>query len=227
VADMTSVPVRILIVDDDPLVRAGLTLMLSGNPDLEILGGVDDGSRVVGAVAEHRPDVVLMDIRMSVVDGVEATELLHQRPDPPKVLILTTFDSDEHVLRALRAGADGFLLKDTPPADLVRAVLSVAAGDAVLSPAVTRRLMELAQDQTPEKSQDERLVTAFKGLTEREREVAISVSLGKSNAEISNDLYISVATVKTHITHLFTKLGVSNRVQMAILVHEARLPEQG
>jgi DNA-binding NarL/FixJ family response regulator len=223
---MTSTPVRVLIVDDDPLVRAGLTFMLSAGPDLEIVGEVDDGSRVLGAVAAHRPDVVLMDIRMSVMDGLEASELLHQQADPPKILILTTFDTDEHVLRALRAGADGFLLKDTPPADLVRAVVSVAAGDTMLSPAVTRRLIELAQHRNTARVQDESLMATLDGLTEREREVAIAISLGKSNAEISSDLYISLATVKTHVTHLFTKLNVSNRVQIAILVHEARLAER-
>ena len=223
---MTPTPVRVLIVDDDPLVRAGLTFMLSADPDLEIVGEVDDGSRVLGAVAEHRPDVVLMDIRMSVMDGLEASELLHQQADPPKILILTTFDTDEHVLRALRAGADGFLLKDTPPADLVRAVVSVAAGDTMLSPAVTRRLIELAQHRNTARAQDESLMATLDGLTEREREVAIAISLGKSNAEISSDLYISLATVKTHVTHLFAKLNVSNRVQIAILVHEARLAER-
>ena len=223
---MTPTPVRVLIVDDDPLVRAGLTFMLSADPDLEIVGEVDDGSRVLGAVAEHRPDVVLMDIRMSVMDGLEASELLHQQADPPKILILTTFDTDEHVLRALRAGADGFLLKDTPPADLVRAVVSVAAGDTMLSPAVTRRLIELAQHRNTARVQDESLMATLDGLTEREREVAIAISLGKSNAEISSDLYISLATVKNHVTHLFAKLNVSNRVQIAILVHEARLAER-
>ena len=223
---MAPTPVRVLIVDDDPLVRAGLTFMLSAGPDLEIVGEVDDGSRVLGAVAEHRPDVVLMDIRMSVMDGLEASELLHQQADPPKILILTTFDTDEHVLRALRAGADGFLLKDTPPADLVRAVVSVAAGDTMLSPAVTRRLIELAHHRNTARVQDESLMATLDGLTEREREVAIAISLGKSNAEISSDLYISLATVKTHVTHLFAKLNVSNRVQIAILVHEVRLSEQ-
>jgi DNA-binding NarL/FixJ family response regulator len=223
---MTSVPVRVLIVDDDPLVRTGLTYMLSASPDLEIVGEADDGSQVLGAVAEHRPDVVLMDIRMRVMDGLEATELLQQVADPPRVVILTTFDADEYLLGALSAGAHGFLMKDTPAPDLVRAIKSVAAGDAMLSPAATRRLIELAQHKRSERVQDERLVALFAGLTEREREVAIAVSLGKSNAEISNDLYISVATVKTHITHLFTKLDVSNRVQIAILVYEARLPHQ-
>jgi DNA-binding NarL/FixJ family response regulator len=223
---MTSMPVRVLIVDDDPLVRTGLTYMLSASPDLEIVGQVNDGSQVLGAVAEHRPDVILMDIRMSVVSGLEATELLQQQADPPKVIILTTFDADEHVLRALRAGAHGFLLKDTPPADLVRAVLSVVAGDAILSPSVTRRVIELAQDNRSEKIQDENALALVNGLTEREREVAIAVGLGKTNTEISNDLYISVPTVKTHITHLFTKLKVSNRVQIAIVVHEARLSDR-
>jgi DNA-binding NarL/FixJ family response regulator len=220
---MTSMPVRVLIVDDDPLVRTGLTYMLSASPDLEIVGQVKDGSHVLGAVAEHRPDVILMDIRMSVMNGLEATELLQQQADPPKVIILTTFDADEHVLRALRAGAHGFLLKDTPPADLVRAVLSVVAGDAILSPSVTRRVIELAQNNRSEKLQDENALALLDGLTERERQVAIAVGLGKTNTEISNDLYISVPTVKTHITHLFTKLKVSNRVQIAIVVHEARL----
>jgi DNA-binding NarL/FixJ family response regulator len=215
-------PIRVLIVDDDPLLRAGLTMMLGGAPDLAVVGGAGDGAQVPAMVAEHRPDVVLMDIRMPVMDGLSATEALRVRPGAPEVIVLTTFDADEHVLRALRAGAAGFVLKDTPPADIVEAVRRVARGAPVLSPAVTRRLMT----RVAESGADLRRAQALErlaALAEREREIAIAVGEGKSNAEIGAALYLSVPTVKTHISRIFTKLDLNNRVQVALLVHDAGL----
>jgi DNA-binding NarL/FixJ family response regulator len=218
--------VRVLIVDDDALVRAGLTMILSGDPDVTVVGEAADGADVPAAVAEHRPDVVLMDIRMPRVDGLAATESLRARADAPEVIVLTTFDADEFVLRALRAGASGFLLKDTPPADIRQAVRKVADGEATLSPAVTRRL--IAHVAAPARSSLARSprVAAQKQLeqlSERERDVALALGQGKSNAEISAELFMSVATVKAHVSRLLTKLDMNNRVQVALLVHDAGL----
>ncbi|MBB5936087.1 response regulator [Streptomyces zagrosensis] len=214
--------VRILLVDDDPLVRAGLRLMLGGSAEVEIVGEAADGSEVGPLVDQHSPDVVLMDIRMPTVDGLAATEELRRREQPPEVIVLTTFNADEHVLRALRAGAAGFLLKDTPPADIVAAVRRVAAGDPVLSPAVTQQLIAHVAE-----SAQERRTSRARGLlsqvNDREREVAIAVGEGKSNAEISSALYMSVATVKTHVSRILTKLDLNNRVQIALLAHDAGL----
>jgi DNA-binding NarL/FixJ family response regulator len=214
--------VRVLIVDDDALVRAGLTMILSGAEDVAVVGEAADGSQVPAAVAAHRPDVVLMDIRMPGVDGLAATESLRRRADAPEVIVLTTFDADEFVLRALRAGASGFLLKDTPPVEILHAVRRVARGEAMLSPAVTRRL--IAHVAAPEANGSRRhAVTALGGLSEREREVALLVGQGRSNAEIAAALFMSVATVKAHVSRLLVKLGLNNRVQVALLVHDAGL----
>ncbi|GAA3631474.1 response regulator transcription factor [Kineosporia mesophila] len=215
---------RVLIVDDDALVRAALRMMLSGSDEVEVAGEADDGSQVLAAVRETRPDVVLMDIRMPRVDGLTATEQLMRQPSPPQVIVLTTFDADEYVLRALRAGAGGFLLKDTPPADLVRGIRTVAAGDAMLSPAITRRLIEhvgAPVPQTPSRREEAR--ARLEPLSPRERDVAVAVGRGGSNAEIGEELYMSVATVKAHVSRVMTKLGVTNRVQIAILAHDAEL----
>ncbi|WP_459800063.1 response regulator [Herbidospora sp. RD11066] len=214
--------IAVLIVDDDPLVRAGLTMMLGGSPDLRIAGEAADGSQVAGLVDTLAPDVILMDIRMPVMDGLAATELLRARPDAPEVIVLTTFDADEHVLRALRAGAAGFLLKDTPPAEIVEAVREVARGNPVLSPQVTRRLM----DRVAETGPDRRKAVAtgrLETLNAREREVAVAVGHGRSNAQIGAELYLSVPTVKTHVSSILAKLGFNNRVQIALLVHDAGL----
>jgi DNA-binding NarL/FixJ family response regulator len=220
VADVTA-PVRVLIVDDDALVRAGLTMILSGADGVAVVGEAADGAEVPAAVAEHRPDVVLMDIRMPRVDGLAATEALRRQAGAPEVIVLTTFDADEFVLRALRAGASGFLLKDTPPVEIQRAVRRVAAGEATLSPAVTRRLIAhvAAPAPAPRAAARQRLAE----LSEREREVALALGRGRSNAEISAELFMSVATVKAHVSRLLTKLDLNNRVQVALLVHDAGL----
>ncbi|MER5965865.1 response regulator transcription factor [Streptomyces sp. NPDC002057] len=214
--------IRLLIVDDDPLVRAGLTLMLGGAEDLEIVGEGADGREVPELVARYAPDVVLMDIRMPHVDGLTATELLRARPGAPEVVVLTTFHADEQVLRALRAGAAGFVLKDTAPAEIVAAVRRVAAGDPVLSPAVTRQLMTHVAGQ-PEQPPRAAAAGRLAGLADREREVAVAVGRGLSNAEIAAELYMSVPTVKTHVSRVLAKLGLNNRVQIALLVHDAGL----
>ncbi|MEU6484871.1 response regulator transcription factor [Streptomyces sp. NPDC046887] len=215
--------IRLLVVDDDPLVRAGLTLMLGG-ADIEIVGEAADGSEVPALVDRLTPDVVLMDIRMPRVDGLTATERLRARPGAPEVVVLTTFHADEQVVRALRAGAAGFVLKDTPPAEIVDAVRRVAAGDPVLSPAVTRRLMDRVADAPPGPADRRAAATArLAVLAEREREVALAVGEGRSNAEIAAVLYMSVPTVKTHVSRVLAKLGLNNRVQIALLVHDAGL----
>ncbi|BBH70589.1 DNA-binding response regulator [Actinoplanes sp. OR16] len=214
-------PVRVLIVDDDPLVRAGLSMILSGHTDVRVVGQAGDGVEVPAAVDEHRPDVVLMDIRMPVVDGLVATERLRSRPGAPQVLVLTTFDADEFVLRALRAGASGFLLKDTAPGQIKDAVMRVAQGEATLSPSVTRQLIaHVAADPRPARRHAGDLLGR---LSAREKEVALLVAQGKANAEISADLHMSVATVKAHVSRVLTKLDMNNRVQVALLVHDAGL----
>jgi DNA-binding NarL/FixJ family response regulator len=212
--------VRVLVVDDDALVRAGLSMLLAGAEDVEIVGEAADGNEVPDAVAEYRPDVVLMDIRMPGLDGLAATELLRAQDDAPEVIVLTTFEADDYVLRALRAGASGFLLKDTPPADIVRAVRAVSAGEPILSPAITRRLI----GHVTESEEDDRRRRAreqLDRLTERERQVAVAIGLGKSNAEIGRELYMSVATVKAHVSRVLEKLEFNNRVQIALLAHDA------
>jgi DNA-binding NarL/FixJ family response regulator len=211
---------RVLIVDDDPLVRSALSLMLGGQPDVEVVGEAGDGRQGIDQALALGPDVVLMDIRMPALNGLEATRELHSRPDPPRVIVLTTFDADEHVLGALAAGADGFLLKDTPPAQILDAIRKVASGDPMLSPSVTRTLIDRVRNDAG----DDRAAQAEKRLsvlTEREREVAMAVGRGLSNAEIAQHLYLSVPTVKAHISRLFDKLVVTNRVQIAICVHDA------
>lgn len=214
--------VRVLVVDDDPLVRAGLRMMLAGTDDITVVGELPDGADVTAGVNELAPDVVLMDIRMPKVDGLAATEALRRRPHPPEVVVLTTFDTDEHVLAALRVGASGFLLKDTPPADIVDAIRRVAAGEPMLSPTVTRQLIaHVAGGPADERRRQARGV--LDQLTDREREVAVALAQGKSNAEISGDLYMSVATVKAHISRLLTKLDLNNRTQLALLTHDADL----
>jgi DNA-binding NarL/FixJ family response regulator len=212
--------VRVLVVDDDALVRAGLSMLLAGADDIEIVGEATDGSEVAQAVAEHRPDLVLMDIRMPGMDGLAATELLRAHEDAPEVIVLTTFEADDYVLRALRAGASGFLVKDTPPAEIVRGVRAVAAGEPMLSPTVTRRLIGHVTDS--EGSERQRHAREqLDRLTEREREVAVAIGLGRSNAEISRELYMSVATVKAHVSRMLEKLEFNNRVQIALLAHDA------
>ncbi|MFG1818778.1 response regulator [Kribbella sp. NPDC049174] len=213
---------RLLIVDDEALVRAGLKMILESDDDLEVVAEADDGADAAAMVVKHRPDVVLMDIRMPRLDGLAATREVQALPDPPKVVVLTTFDLDDYVFRALQAGASGFLLKDTPPRELVQAVKVVAAGDAMLSPAVTRRLIgHFAADSRSDRQRQAReRITA---LTDREREVLAAVGRGLSNADIGKTLFMSEATVKAHVSRVLVKLDATNRVQVAILAHDAGL----
>lgn len=222
VDSVTEHPIRLVIVDDDPLVRTGLGLILGGAPDLVVVAEGADGDEAAALVAKHRPDIVLMDIRMPRVDGLTATAKLLERPDPPRVIVLTTFDSDDLVLRALAAGASGFLLKDTPPERMIEAIRAVDAGETSLSPSVIAQVVAVATRQAT----DDRRLTAIrelKTLSEREHEVALAIGHGKSNAEIGKELYMSLATVKAYVTRILVKLGAVNRVQVAIKVHDAGL----
>jgi DNA-binding NarL/FixJ family response regulator len=209
---------RVLIVDDDALVRSALSMMLDGAEGIEVVAQAADGSEVPDAVARHAPDVVLMDLRMPSVDGVTATRRLRRRQRPPEVIVLTTFDADENVTRALRAGASGFLVKDSPPERIVEAIVRVAAGDAILSPRITRRLMDrVAMDAAAR----ETARAALSVLSPREYDVAVAVAGGYANAEIADNLGMTVATVKAHISHILTKLDLNNRTQIALLVHDS------
>ena len=210
--------IRLLIVDDDDLVRAGLLMMLDGAAGITVVGEAADGDRVPDAIAAHAPDVVLMDLRMPRVDGLTALSRLRSRPRPPEVIVLTTFDSDENVLRALRLGASGFLLKDSPPAAIVEAVQRVAAGEPMLSPGITRRLIDRVSEGAGAR---EKARAALDALSPRERDVALAVARGQTNAEIAAGLFMGVPTVKGHVTQVMLKLGVTNRTQVALLVHEA------
>lgn len=210
-------PIRVLVVDDDPLVRGGLRLLLDGDT-IEVVGEAADGAEAQRAVARSRPDVVLMDIRMPGVDGLAATEAIRAQASPPEVIVLTTFHADEQVLRALRAGAAGFLLKDTAPGEILAAIQRVAEGDAQLSPAVIRQLIDQATGSAAapvEPAVDRRL----ERLTERELAVARAIGEGLTNQEIGQRLFLSVPTVKGHVTSILDKLGVTNRVQVALVVH--------
>jgi DNA-binding NarL/FixJ family response regulator len=218
--DLPRAEIRVLLVDDDALVRAGLSMMLNGADGLVVVGEAGDGDQVPGAVARHRPDVVLMDLRMPRVDGITATRRLRGAPAPPEVIVLTTFDADENVLGALRAGASGFLLKDSPPAQIAEAIRRVTAGDPILSPAVTRRLVRRAVVQEDARERASRQLAA---LSPRELEVVRAIADGQSNAEIAAGLLMSVPTVKAHVTHILTKAGLANRTQIALLAHDAGL----
>ncbi|MEV4119705.1 response regulator transcription factor [Micromonospora sp. NPDC049645] len=218
-AEVTS-PIRVVIVDDDPLVRGMLTLMLDGADGIVVVGEAADGAAAITAVDRHMPDVVLMDIRMPGVNGITATERLRRRHRPPEIIVLTTFDTDEHVVRALRAGASGFLLKDTPPERISQAVRAVAAGNPMLSPGVTRRLMQrVASGAESYERAHERLAL----LTPRERDVVLAIAQGRANTEIASELLMSVTTVKAHVSHILTKLDLDNRTQIALLAHDGRL----
>jgi DNA-binding NarL/FixJ family response regulator len=212
--------IKVLVVDDDALVRTGLTMMLGEFDDLSVVGAVADGSEVVAAATRQRPDVVLMDIRMPQVDGITATERLRARGDPPEVIILTTFDTDRHIRGAMRAGASGFLLKHTPPAQIARAIRLVAAGEPMLSPDVFRRVMAFAAEPPPDPRR-QRATALLARLSDGERAVAALVGEGRTNAEISGQLLMSTATVKAYMTRILTKLQLTNRVQVALLVHDA------
>jgi DNA-binding NarL/FixJ family response regulator len=215
-------PIGVLIVDDDALVRAGLSMILAGVEDIRVVGEVADGAEVVAAVDRYRPDVVLMDIRMAHVDGLTATELLRARRDPPEVIVLTTFDSDDHVLWALRAGASGFQLKHTPPPEIARAIRLVAAGEPMLSPTVLRRGMSQVAGGGAGEPRD-RAKESLRRLADGELAVATLVAQGKTNREIGRELFMSVATVKAYVSRVLTKLELTNRVQVALLVRDAEL----
>ncbi|WGX95374.1 response regulator transcription factor [Nocardioides sp. L-11A] len=221
--DPSSEQIRVIVVDDDPLVRSALSLMLGGQADIAVVGEAADGRAGIALARELRPDVVLMDIRMPVLDGLAATRILHADSLPPRVIVLTTFDADDYVVGALAAGADGFLLKDTAPPEIVAALRKVAAGDPMLSPSVTRTLIERVRTG----SGDQRAADAQRRLdrlTERELDVAGAVGRGLSNAEIAAELHLSVPTVKGHVSKLFEKLETTNRVQIALTIRDAGHP---
>jgi DNA-binding NarL/FixJ family response regulator len=216
--------IRVLVADDQTLVRAGFRAILDVQDDLEVVGEAEDGDEAVALARELRPDVVLMDIRMPGVDGIEATRRLLRDDDAPRILMLTTFDLDEYVYDAMKAGASGFLLKDAPRDQLVGAVRTVAAGDALLAPALVRRLIEdfvrrPAPGACPPAELDD--------LTEREREVLTLIARGLANAEIAARLFVSEATVRTHVTHILAKLGLRDRVQAVVLAYETGLVQPG
>ncbi|WP_067183671.1 response regulator transcription factor [Microtetraspora niveoalba] len=215
-----AVVIRVLLVDDDALVRAGLSMMLDGVAGITVVGEAADGQEAIAAADAHAPDVVLMDLRMPRVDGITATRRLRSRARPAEVIVLTTFDTDENILHALRAGASGFLLKDTPPPRIVEAVVRVAAGDPILSPRITRRLMDRTVVQS---GTYERARAALAVLTPREHEVALAIGRGRANAGIAAELAMGVTTVKAHVSSILIKLGLDNRTQIALLVHDAGL----
>jgi len=215
---------RIVIVDDQSMVRAGFAALLNAEPELEVVGEAADGAEGVEVVRRLRPDVVLMDVRMPVLNGIEATRELLRGSDPDRpatrILMLTTFDIDDYVYEAIRAGASGFLLKDAPPADLVSAVQVIARGDALLSPRVTRRMIaHFAKTSGPARAVDPRL----NGLTDREREVLVLVARGMSNAEIADALFIAEQTVKSHVSRMLGKLGARDRAQAVVAAYESGL----
>lgn len=215
--------IRILLVDDQALMRSGLRLILEAAPDIEVVGEAADGDEAITVANRCRPDVVLLDIRMPGVDGIEATRRMTRSSDGPKVLILTTYDLDEHLWDAIEAGAGGFMLKTAPPTQLLEAVRTVAGGEAVVAPTITRRLLEQFVAQPPAG----RDAPVLESLSAREREVFELVGSGLSNEEIGAELYLSVATIKTHVNNLFRKLGVKNRVQAVVLAHETGIVRPG
>jgi DNA-binding NarL/FixJ family response regulator len=213
--------IRVLVADDQALVRAGIRMLIETQPDLTVVGEAVDGLAAISEATQSRPDVVLMDIRMPRLDGIAATRLLRAQPSPPQVIVLTTFDVDELVMRALQAGAAGFLLKDSAPADIVRAIEAVHAGDGSLSPAIARRLIALVAGDRDATARQEQARRRLASLTAREHEVATAVGQGLSNADIAGRLHMSLATVKAHVSRLLVKLGVDNRVQIALLLQSA------
>ena len=217
-----STTLRILIVDDQAVVRLGFAALLGSQPDMEVLGAAGDGREAVRLAGELRPDLVVMDVRMPVMDGIEATRLLQQSPAPPQVLMLTTFALDDYVYEALRAGASGFLLKDATPEQILDAVRVIGAGEALLAPAVTRRLIrEFAGRHRPVPP------AALDDLTPREREVLLMVAAGLTNAEIAERLHLAQQTVKTHVSAMLFKLGLRDRVQAVVLAYESGIVVPG
>ncbi|PVW06586.1 DNA-binding response regulator [Microbacterium sp. Gd 4-13] len=221
---VTERSIRLAIVDDDALVRAGLRMILGGDAAITIVGESADGREALDMIATAAPHVVLMDIRMPRLDGLQTTKALTARADPARVIVLTTFDTDDLVLDALRHGAVGFLLKDTSPTELVDGVHRVANGESILSPSVTAQLIAAVSSGSDDRRTH--AVALLGRLTERERDVAVAVGRGLSNAEIAASLYMGVATVKTHIGRLFAKLEATNRVQIARIVHDAGLTDE-
>lgn len=220
-------PIRVLLVDDQPLLRTGFRMILESEPDVVVVGEAGDGEKAVTEARALQPDVVLMDIRMPRMDGVEATRSITgtDRSSQVKVLVLTTFDLDEYIVEALKAGASGFLLKDVPPDDLVDAIRIVARGDAVVAPTVTRRLLDrFAQNLA---SPNEKVDALVSRLTEREREVLQHVARGLSNNEIATELFVSETTVKTHVGNVLAKLGLRDRVQAVVFAYESGLTRPG
>jgi len=222
------VSIRVLLVDDQSLLRLGFRMVLEVQPDIEVVGEAGDGAQAVSMTRRLRPDVVLMDVRMPVLDGIQATRQIVASGSPARILVLTTFNLDEYVFAALRAGASGFLLKDVPPADLLTGIRAVAAGDAVVAPSVTRRLLDAFADQLPDPSTG-RLPTheRLHQLTDREQQVLVEVARGCSNSEIAQRLTVSEATVKTHVGRLLTKLGLRDRVQIVVFAYEAGIVHPG
>ncbi|HVE98374.1 MAG TPA: response regulator transcription factor [Mycobacteriales bacterium] len=215
---------RVVLADDQALVRAGFRMILEAEPDLEVIGEAADGAAAVQVVAATGPDVVLMDVRMPDVDGIEATRRITATPDAPRVLMLTTFDLDEYVYDALRAGASGFLLKEAPPEQLVAGIRTVAAGDRLLAPSVTRRLIERFAALPAAAPAAE---PAYDALTPREMEVLRLVARARTNAEIAAELFVSETTVKTHVARILMKLGLRDRVQAVVLAYETGLVQAG
>jgi len=211
--------IRVLVADDQALVRAGFAVLLQSADDLEVIGEATNGAEAVAIAARERPDIVLMDVRMPVLDGIEATRLVTQSDPDIRVIILTTFDLDEYVYDGLRAGASGFLLKDTPPADLLAAIRVVAGGDALLAPSVTRRLIEEFAKRPADRPPP---AASLDALTDREREILVLIARGLSNAELAERLYISHATAKTHVSRLLTKLGARDRAQLVMIAYETQ-----
>ena len=220
-------PITILIVDDQQLLRLGFRMIFEAEPDLEVVGEAGDGTEAVRLTGQTSPDVVLMDVRMPRTSGIEATEQIVAKYPGSRVLVLTTFDLDEYAFAALRAGANGFLLKNSEPAELLSAIRTVARGDAVVAPRVTRLLLEKFASQLPAGPDDQAEDPRLGLLTEREREVLTEVAHGLSNAEIAGRLYLSEATVKTHVGRILPKLGLRDRVQAVVFAYETRLIHPG
>jgi DNA-binding NarL/FixJ family response regulator len=214
--------IKVYLVDDQELVRAGFAMVIGTQPDMEIVGQAGNGAEAVEQLQHIEADVVIMDVRMPKLDGVAATKIITERsPELPRVIVLTTFDLDEHAFAALRAGAAGFLLKDTPPERLLEAIRTVHAGDSVIAPSTTKRLVERFVDEVPDPVQHETAVTA--GLTEREREVLLEIANGLSNSEIAAKFYVSEATVKTHVGRILAKTGLRDRVALVVLAYRTGL----